>query len=430
MTDTDNEIFFIRDEKSPILYAPLINFSARVNDDCAEAVKRKLDGEELPKDKAVLDYLASYGLFDKVELPERDTAPPTEVTLFISDICNLRCVYCYAECGDKQHPMPLDTGKAAIDLVIRNAVKLKRDTATIKFHGDGEPFTAFDTLKVLSQYARDKAKGNGISAHLTVVSNGFWSEDILAWVINEIDEVAISFDGTKDIQNTQRPTVSGAESFSAVDRTLRELSRNNKCFGIKATVTAESAGKITDIAKHVSESYPGCGWLQLEPVWNVGRYVDADDPPEFFDRFINGFISADRLYGDKINIVYSTANIDKICVCNCNVPNGQFIVTSRGAVTGCYEVFDDSDPRSDIFIYGRYDEVCGDFCFDDTKKEALHRYTIDNIPYCKDCFCKYHCAGDCPAKLLGNKPAESFKGSERCRITRALTAYFIGKRLS
>ena len=51
-------------------------------------------------------------------------------------------------------------------------------------------------------------------------------------------------------------------------------------------------------------------------------------------------------------------------------------------------------------------------------------------PLSEDCFCKYHCCGDCAAKLLGLKPPEEHAGSDRCRITRALTLHQIRKSLN
>ena len=48
----DNEIFLIRNQSGYILYAPLERFSARINDDCAEAVLRKQSGiAALPEEK-------------------------------------------------------------------------------------------------------------------------------------------------------------------------------------------------------------------------------------------------------------------------------------------------------------------------------------------------------------------------------------------
>lgn len=427
---TENELFLLRDEKGPILYAPLVRFSARVNDACVEAVLRKLNGQEPhPEDRAITEYLASFNIFDKVKLPKREILPPTEVTLFPTDGCNLRCIYCYADCDKEKHPMPPQTGRAAIDYVIRNAQEQNRGPVIVKFHGNGEPFTAFALVKELGAYAKAQAKEKDVPVSLIVVSNGVWNEEMLAWAIDEVDQIAISFDGTRDVQNAQRPTASGAGSFSAVDSTLRALNRHKKNFGIKVTVTAQSVGRITDMAEHIARAYPECTWVQFEPVWNVGRYADAPDADRFYEEFVEGFIRADQEYGSMIPLVYATSTIDKVCLSHCGVSADAFIVTSRGLVTSCYEVYDESDPRSAVFVYGRYDETSGSFCFDREKMEALRQYTVDRIPYCRNCFCKYHCGGDCPAKLLSTNPVDSFHGSDRCEITRAVTKYLIGKQL-
>ena len=107
-----------------------------------------------------------------------------------------------------------------------------------------------------------------------------------------------------------------------------------------------------------------------------------------------------------------------------------FVVTSEGLVTSCYEVCEMSDPRASRYVYGAYspEEKC--FVFDEEKRRDLHRLTVDNMPECRNCFCKYHCSGDCAAKLLGTRPPEEHAGSERCRITRALTLRQIQKSLS
>ncbi len=53
---------------------------------------------------------------------------------------------------------------------------------------------------------------------------------------------------------------------------------------------------------------------------------------------------------------------------------------------------------------------------------TLSELTVRRVPFCRDCFCKYHCAGDCPAKRLaafsGGMPT---RVSGRCRISQELT---------
>ena len=43
--------------------------------------------------------------------------------------------------------MPLEVGRAAIDLVAENAKKQNYQDFTVSFHGNGEPFFAFPSVK-------------------------------------------------------------------------------------------------------------------------------------------------------------------------------------------------------------------------------------------------------------------------------------------
>ncbi len=427
----DNEIFLIKDGDNSILYAPLIHFSAIINEACVASVSRRLNGEkERDEDKEIIEKLVSFGLFDKVSFSDKEVFCPTDVTVFPTDGCNMKCIYCYASSGKVKKVLPLQTGYVAIDYVIKNAKKIGKNSITVKFHGSGEPLTAFETVKSICEYAKSEAKKNNLSVSLMVVSNGFWSEEILYWVIDNIDEIAISFDGIESVQNRQRPAIDGGNSYKTVSKTLCELNRYKKSFGIKVTITDQSLKYIVDIAENIVENYPECKWLQFEPVWSVGRFLHSDENEPCAEAFIKEFIRADRLYGDKTEIIYATSQIDNIKTSFCEMPNNQFILTPDGLVTSCYEVFDKNDSRASIFVYGKFDEYSKQFIIDNEKVENLHKYSVLHNSFCKNCFCKYHCAGDCPAKILGTKSIENFEGSIRCKITREITKYKIIKNLS
>ena len=67
--------------------------------------------------------------------------------------------------------------------------------------------------------------------------------------------------------------------------------------------------------------------------------------------------------------------------------------------------------------------------FDDDKLAELSRLNVRTIRFCDDCFCRWHCAGDCAAKVLDGIELEEHKGSARCEITRALTLNQIQRKL-
>ena len=64
MNSIKSELFLLKDEKGPILYAPLKKLSARLNDSAVNSVSRRINGEPLlPEDKPVIELLEEHGFF-------------------------------------------------------------------------------------------------------------------------------------------------------------------------------------------------------------------------------------------------------------------------------------------------------------------------------------------------------------------------------
>lgn len=427
---TEPELFLLRDTwgmydssvSDPILYAPLKHLAARVNEAAVSAVSRKLQGLPAnPGDEAVLGPLNAHGFFDQTSLPEQQRSKPNHVTLFPTDGCNLRCRYCYANAAGTKHVMAEEVGKAAIDLVAGNAKELQTDCFIVGFHGNGEPFVAFSLVQKLCRYAAGVAEQVGIPVRFVAATNGVLSNEQLEWLLQWFDSVNVSFDGTRALQNYQRPMADGSESFPLVDRTLRKLQEQKRSFGIRTTLTADSLHCMTDIACFVADNYPGVDQLHIEPAWEAGRSLASGEHTPDAKKFVQEFIKAREAVKGRIRLVYSAARENTVALSFCAAATDGFTVTSEGLVTACYEACTLSDPRSERFIYGHYDSDKHAFVFDRERMEKLHALTVDHMPACRDCFCKYSCCGDCPAKLLGTKPVEEHAGSPRCLITRALT---------
>ena len=421
------EIFLLRDEKGPILYAPLRQLSARMNEAAVGAVARRLrGGAPAEGDADLLADLDTHGFFEPCDPPVFDPKPPTHLTLFPTDGCNLRCRYCYAGAEKPRHVMPPEVGKAAVDTVIRNALDRGVQEIEVSFHGNGEPFTAFPTVKLLSEYALDRAEENGLTCWITATSNGVMSDEALDWVIAFVTDITISFDVLEALQNRQRPMAGGLPSWEAADRTLRRLDAAGKSYSIRTTLTRDSVTQLVPLAQAAAERYPHCALLHIEPCWESGRSLTTGEhipDPEVFAR---EFLRAEELLADKVSLVYSACR-DSNDMTFCSAPSGGFTVTSEGLVSACYEVCEDSNPCAGRFVYGRWDGTR--FVYDEEKLAALRTLTVDRMPYCKDCFCKYSCSGDCPAKLLGTADPSEHHGSDRCTVTRTLTLAHIARNL-
>ena len=425
------ELFVLRDETGPILYAPLVNLSARINESAVAAVSRRLYGKEpLEEDAECLRILEECGFFKETETPVMQRRKPVQVTLFPTDGCSLRCRYCYAGAEKKRHVLSVEAGKAAIDMVAENAAEQKCKDFVVAFHGNGEPFFAFDRVQELCEYAHEAGERTGITPRLTVATNGVLNEKQLDWLIAWFDGANISFDGLEELQNRQRPMADGSGSFPYVHRTLKRLNDSGKQFGIRSTLTASSVEKLPEIAAFVLENYPRCNPLHVEPAWEAGRSLKTGERTPHAELFIQKFLEAEALLEGKMRLVFSAARAEHRGLSFCAVSSDSFVVTSEGLVTSCYEVAEMSDPRSARYIYGAYDPETKKYVFDEEKRSDLHTLTVDNMPHCRNCFCKYQCCGDCAAKLLGVKAPREHAGSERCLITRALTLRQIRKTLS
>lgn len=418
------ELFLIEEGETLILYAPLRRVMARINAGTRVALRKELAGEALDDDqRAAVDTLRHHGFFDELSPPPvPEKFEPTHVTLFPTDACNLRCRYCYAAAEEGAHKLPMEAARAAIDLVAENSVRLGRSNFLVGFHGNGEPFMAYDVIRECAEYTQHTAKRLGTKGFLTSATNGVLSESQLDFVLAWFTALNISSDILPDLQNRQRPFPGGAGSFDVVDNTIKRIDAAGLNYGIRATLTESCVERLTEMADFVMEHYPSCSQVHLEPAWEVGRALTTGERTPMAETFVSQYLTAVEKLGNKgVKLVYSGARQDLLSPTFCSVCRGSFTVSAEAKVTSCYEVCTEEDPRSERFLFGRYDFESGRYLFDEEKMDALATLHVSNMPYCRDCFCKWHCAGDCAAKLLGTKAPEDHSGSARCIINRALT---------
>ena len=441
------ELFVLRDEQSPILYAPLGNLIARANEPAVTAAlayaKDPSSIEAMTEDeRSVVEALGERGFFRRRAFPHHDVGfRPAQVTLFPTNNCNLRCSYCYAfggEGGGSGEPltrMDLRVAQRAIDLVARNALERRAEGEPIRnflvsIHGNGEPFCAYDLIREIVWYGQDVSEELDVPAVFNAATNGVLTDEQLDFVVANFHSVNVSFDGLPAFQDANRPMAGGRGSFAQVDHTLRRLAEAGLGFGIRTTVTAAMVDAMPDIVAFVAENYPGVEQLHFEPVWECGRCVTSDNAMPSSEAFVRRYLeSLDVARELDLRLVFSGARQDMLVDTFCKVSSGSFTVTPTGDVTACYEVSYRSDPRSERFFFGRFDRALGDFIFDQAKLDALSRLNVHNIRFCDDCFCRWHCAGDCAAKVLDGIALEEHHGSVRCEISRALTLNQIQRKL-
>jgi uncharacterized protein len=416
-----------------LLYAPLQRWALLANQDSVDLLAALERGE--PPDGAAstgafLELLKNLGLVDgpgSGPLPPAsdgpDTFHPTQATLFLTTCCNLRCVYCYASAGESRRTMAWPVARAAVDEIVRNAVITGTKGVRLGFHGGGEPTLPFGLFTRIVEYAEAQATQHGLELAVSTATNGILAPGRREWLLTHLTEIGISLDGLPAIQNSQRPRRDGRGSFDQVAATLDRVQETHLPFGIRATVTQGSAPYLVKLVDLVAKRWPRCRSLHAEPVFNCGRCTTNGVAAPDDAAFVEAFLHAWRVARDRhVNLDYSGARLGLTTNAFCQAAEGNFCVTPTGRVTSCFEVSDIADPRAGVFFFGRYHPGQGRFVFDREKLAGLRSLVVIKRAFCADCFIKWHCAGDCAAKVLHScSDWERAAGSPRCAINQAIS---------
>jgi len=412
-----------------VLYAPLLGIAARVNRPLADRVAafRELPAGEVPADAPGVSELARLGLvaerpFPRLE-PDSRRRPfaPTSVTLFLTGACNLACRYCHADSNARPAQLDGVIARAAFDLVLAHATERGRTTVGLCLHGGGEPTVAWESLQGIVEYARRAAAARGVRARISVGTNGVLPEARARWLAGHADSATLSLDGCREAHDAARPTVAGGPTYDDVLRTARCFDDAGLDYGIRMTVTASWVDRLPEAVGELCGRVGGRS-LKAEPVFPAGRAERGAVGTPTAEAFIAAFREARAVAVERgRRLSYSGARLGLTTDRFCHAPGTSFAVTPEGRVTSCYEATDPGDPRLDPFFWGRYESASGRFVLDEARRAEQTRWTVHHQPGCADCFCKWTCAGDCPAKRVHSGEPRDPARSARCAVNRALT---------
>lgn len=346
---------------------------------------------------------------------------PTTVTLDIVHQCPLYCVYCSVDSGRDDSILDLEIAYRSIDFIFQNARKLKISSVGVVFGGGGEPSLAWSVLSNSIIYTWKLAQDFSIEPQILVATGGIISKTRVKWLAKNTTHIALSFDGPETIQNTHRPLIGGRKSFEYVLRTAELLGEINANFSIRAAIS-ELNSNLKDLAKFFIRFRPRL--LNFQPVVSCGRCYFTGWKGLEPDRFVKEFLEAREISkSEKIPLVFPGTRIERLIPEMCHAYNGTgFVVTNRGLISACERVLSFEDGLADLFIYGRYQNH--DFQRNEEKMRVLKTFKVDSIPYCVNCFCRWHCCGGClndhlSQPAIGGDPF-SVRTNEMCYITREI----------
>lgn len=319
------------------------------------------------------------------------------ISFFVTTKCNLDCIYCYTNKKEGTHKgqvLNIDFAKAGIDDYF-NKTPFKKH---IRFQGAGEPTMEISLIKEILKYAKEKG-GDDVTAELQ--TNCCFSEEIAEWVADNIDNIWASCDGLPQIQNHNRPFLSGIGSSAIFERNIRFLvSRAKKMIGIRSTITKQNI----HLQKECIDYYNSLGikYIWVDPIFPVVGEKEVEDGLDMMD-FAKAFLEA-CVYAHNLGIEYGsilTCNFDEKCTYACRACLPVPHLTTDGYISGCDMALYGEDKNSmSLFYYGKWDSNTKEIIYDKEKIAYIKSRTADNMPKCKNCVAKYHCCGYCPGEVL------------------------------
>ena len=345
---------------------------------------------------------------------------PISVTLFLTTACNLRCTYCYASAGNATPKfMTLETARRGIDFVAANAAQRRSPYFEVGYHGGGEPTVHWPVLTASFDYAREKAAELQLELRSSVASNGVLSDPQIDWIVTHVGGVSLSCDGLPTVHDECRRTASGSGSSARVIHTLRRFDEAKFPYGIRLTVTAEHIGTLADSVEFLSSEFHPSS-IQIEPVYLLGRGAKAASAES--DEFIEAYrAAAERATSHACQVHFSGARAGALLNHFCSVSKDNFCLSADGNVTACFEAFGEDNPCAGAFFYGRPAADGMGYVFDQAVLDHLRAQAVENREYCRGCFAKWSCGGDCYYKWMVATGGGEFNGTSRCHVIRELT---------
>ena len=172
------------------------------------------------------------------EVKQRKTVVKA-LCLHIAHDCNLACRYCFAEEGEyhgRRALMSYEVGKKALDFLIANSGS--RRNLEVDFFG-GEPLMNWQVVKDLVAYGREQEKLHDKHFRFTLTTNGvLLNDEVQEFVNREMDNVVLSLDGRKEVNDRMRPFRNGKGSYDLIVPKFRKLaeSRNQEKYYIRVNV--------------------------------------------------------------------------------------------------------------------------------------------------------------------------------------------------
>lgn len=376
-------------------------------DNSLEEIIEKLSGKyKISQIKEAYDEISTLereGLLYSEEVDTRNISYNSDnvikaMCLHVAHDCNLRCKYCFASQGDfkgERSLMSLEVGKRALEFLCENSGR--RRNLEVDFFG-GEPLMNFDLVKELVNYGREIENKYNKHFRFTITTNGVLLDDEKIDYINEnMDNVVLSLDGRKDVNDNMRKTVTGKGSYDVIIPKFKELvkRRGDKDYYIRGTFTSYNLDFSEDALHFYNEGFKK---ISIEPVVTSPENDYAlkdehvDEILREYEKFSKEYIDIKKKDKDFLFFHFMIDLKQGPCLAKrsigCGAGSEYVAVTPEGELYPCHQFVGNEDFKLGDVFSG---------VLNTKKREEFKKANVFAKEECKSCWAKFYCSGGCHA---------------------------------
>lgn len=399
---------------------------ANTIDEAAARVLEMITAEPVTQLEPLMEELKKLGLLAedggqtqkaKKEI-KKEPFPVINMSLLLTQSCNLKCVYCYGDGGryGTGGSMEEKTAFQAVDWLLEQAGKIKK--LHIGFFG-GEPFLNFPLMKAVVEYAEKRflEMGKKVDFHTTTNAT-LLDDERIAFIKEHQIAVMISFDGPKEIQDAQRPYTNGEGSYdNAVPKIKKLLAAVPETPG-HAVIVGNTEPEL------VKEALQEIGFSEVS-IMPASQSLFAGEPDRTKTVRTQRFLQAleqeaeswlsltksrnsealkklkarNGLYQGLMALLHNTK---KRYACGAGL--GSAAVSCAGDIYLCHR------------FVGRDEYKLGNVFEGDLNREEYQKSPVTGTGICAACFAKYYCAGGCKHDNAGSGGSVAMPSEDMCRL--------------